>query len=130
MICININYGCGHLGVATFAIEILRMSEIALDPHLNRMNSFFCNVGDQLSNEIPNVKNSLLEGSINVNLSFLFSPILLQQVIKAVNKFKTSRSFDLDLISSYFLKLGMPIPASPLSQIFNISMSQGIFPDD
>ena len=94
------------------------------------MNSFFCNVGDQLSNAIPNVKNSLLEGSINVNLSFLFSPILLQQVIKAVNKFKTSRSFDLDLISSYFLKLGMPIPASPLSQIFNISMSQGIFPDD
>ena len=35
MICINIKYGCGHLGVATFAIEILRMSEIALDPHLD-----------------------------------------------------------------------------------------------
>ena len=34
MICIKIKYGCGHLGVATFAIEILRMSEIALDPHL------------------------------------------------------------------------------------------------
>ena len=34
MICINIKYGCGHLGVATFPIEILRMSEIALDPHL------------------------------------------------------------------------------------------------
>ena len=97
------------------------------------VNSFFCNVGDQLSNEIPNAKNSLLEGSINVNpgdLSFLFSLILPQQVIKAMNKFKTSRSFGLDLISSYFLKLGMPILASPLSQIFNISMSQGIFPDD
>ena len=67
------------------------------------MNSFFCNVGDQLSNEIPNAKNSLLEGSINVNpgdLSFLFSPILPQQVIKAMNKLKTSRSFGLDLISS------------------------------
>ena len=35
MICINIKYGCGHLGVVTFAIEILRMSEIALDPHLH-----------------------------------------------------------------------------------------------
>ena len=34
VICINIKCGCGHLGVATFAIEILRMSEIALDPHL------------------------------------------------------------------------------------------------
>ena len=34
MICIRIKYGCGHLGVATFAIEVLRMSEIALDLHL------------------------------------------------------------------------------------------------
>ena len=39
MICINIKYGCGHLGVATFAIEILRMSEIALDPHLMESES-------------------------------------------------------------------------------------------
>ena len=96
----------------------------------NKMNSFFCNVGDQLSNEIPNAKNSLLEGSINVNpgnLSFLFSPILPQQVIKAMNKFKTSRTLDLDLISSYFLKLGMPILASPLSQIFNILCLRGYF---
>ena len=110
-------------------------NKLILNPQdiANKMNSFFCNVGDQLSNEIPNAKNSLLEGSINVNpgdLSFLFSPILPQQVIRAMNKFKTSRSFGLDLISSYFLKLGMPILASPLSQIFNISMSQGIFPDD
>ena len=47
-----------------------------------------------------------------------------------MNTFKASRSFGLDLISSYFLKLGLPILACPLSQIFNISMSQGIFPDD
>ena len=65
-----------------------------------------------------------------MNSSFLFSPILPQQVIEAMNNFKTSRSFGLDLISSYFLKLGMPVLASPLSQILNISISQGIFPDD
>ena len=46
-----------------------------------------------------------------------------------MNKLKTSKSFGLDLISSYFLKLGMPIFASSLSQIFNLSMSRGIFPD-
>ena len=45
-----------------------------------------------------------------------------------MNKFKTSKSFGLDLISSYILKLGMPILACH-SQIFNLSMSQGIFPD-
>ena len=80
-------------------------NQLILNPQdiANKMNSFFCNVGDQLSNEIPHTKNSLLEGSVTVNpgnLSFLFSPILPQQVIKAMNKFKTSRSFGLDLISS------------------------------
>ena len=98
----------------------------------NKMNNFFCTVGDQLSKEIPDTRNSLLEGSINVNpenLSFVFSPISPQQLAKAINKFKISKSFGLDLISSYFLKLGMPILASPLSQIFNLSTSQGIFPD-
>ena len=106
-------------------------NQLILNPQdiANKMKSFFCNVGDQLSNAILNAKNSLLEGSINVNpenLLLLFSPILPQQVIEAMNKFKTSRSFGLDLISSYFLKLGMPILASPLSQIFNISMSMMI----
>ena len=42
----------------------------------NRMNNFFCTVGDQLSAKIPHTKNSLLEGDVTVNpqkCSFLFS---------------------------------------------------------
>ena len=98
----------------------------------NKMNKFFCTVGEELSKEIPDTKNLLLEGSFIVNpdeLSFLFSPILPQRLVKAMNKFKTSKNFGLDLISSYFLKLGMSIFASSLSQIFNLSVSRGIFPD-
>ena len=38
-ICIKIKYGCGQLGVVIFAMEILRISEIALDPHLLPPNS-------------------------------------------------------------------------------------------
>ena len=50
MICIKIKYGCGHLGVATFASEILRMSEIALDPHLDiRVYSLFVFMKGQIS---------------------------------------------------------------------------------
>ena len=98
----------------------------------NKMNKFFCTVGEELSKEIPDTKKLLLEGNFIVNpdnLSFSFSPLSPQQLVKAMNKFKTSKSFGLDLISSYFLKLGMPIFASSLSQIFNLSMSRGIFPD-
>ena len=84
----------------------------------DKMNDFFCTVGDQLSTKIPLAKNSLLEGDVTVNpdkVSFSFSPILPQKLVKAMGKFKTSRSFGRDLISSYFLKIGMPILASPLS---------------
>ena len=79
------------------------------------MNNFFCTVGDQLSAKIPHTKNSLLEGDVTVNpekVSFSFSTISPQKLVKAMGKFKTSKSFGLDLISSYFLKIGMPILAS------------------
>ena len=75
------------------------------------MNNFFCTVGDQLSTKIPHTNNSLLEGDVTVNpgkVSFSFSPISPQKLVKAMGKFKTSKSFGLDLISSYFLKIGMP----------------------
>ena len=41
----------------------------------NRMNNFFCTVGDQLSTKIPHAKNSVLEGDVTVNpekVSFSF----------------------------------------------------------
>ena len=47
----------------------------------------------------------------------------------AMSKFKTSNGFGLDGISSFFLKAGISILAEPLSQLFNLSLSAGIFPD-
>ena len=46
-----------------------------------------------------------------------------------MSKFKTSKGFGVDNISSFFLKKGMPILASSLSQLFNLSISIGQFPD-
>ena len=46
-----------------------------------------------------------------------------------MNKFKISHGFGLDEISSFFLKAGISIVAEPLSQLFNLSLSAGIFPD-
>ena len=46
-----------------------------------------------------------------------------------MNKFRTSNGFGLDEIFSFFLKTGMSILAEPLSQLFNLSLSTGIFPD-
>ena len=42
---------------------------------------------------------------------------------------KTSNGFGLDGISSYFLKVGMPVLAGSLSTIFNNSLRCGVFPN-
>ena len=58
----------------------------------NKMINFFCTVGDQLSTKIPHTKNSLLEGDFTVNpekVSFSFSQISPQKLVKAISKFKT-----------------------------------------
>lgn len=71
------------------------------------------------------------EGEINGNPdNFLlsFSPTSLQQTLKAMSKLKNSKSFGLGRISSHFLKIGMTVLASSLSQILNLSMPQGLFP--
>ena len=47
-----------------------------------------------------------------------------------MQKFKVSKSFGVDGISSYFLKIGMHVLAPVLSTIFNISILEGVFPSN
>ena len=94
------------------------------------MSKYYCSIGEQLSNKIPNKPNTFVKESLpNVRTAFRFSPLTPQQLIKTMSKFKTSKGFGVDNISSFFLKKGMPILASSLSQLFNLSISRGQFPD-
>ena len=98
----------------------------------NAMNEYFCSVGDKLSRKIPDKENTLLRGDHDINPTaarFTFSPMQPQELLKAINKFKTLQGSGLDGILSFFLKAGMPILAQPLSQLFNLSLSLGLFPD-
>ena len=98
----------------------------------NTMNQFFCNVDDELSKDIPDTENSLLldEHTINPsNASFILAPVVSEQVALAMYKIKTSHGFGLDEISRFFLKIAMPALAEPLSQLFNLSLSAGVFPN-
>ena len=62
--------------------------------------------------------------------TFSFAPVTPKQLIETMVKFKTSQGSGLDCISSFFLKVGMPVLAGSLSRPFNIFMSLGIFPDE
>ena len=109
-------------------ITIFDSKEIA-----NSMNQFFCTVGEKLSKDIPETENPLLNDEYIVNpknATFSFAPVTPKQLIETMGKFKTSQGSGLDCISSFFLKVRMPVLAGSLSRLFNISMSLGIFPDE
>ena len=90
------------------------------------MNKYFCNIGEELSKDIPYKLNSFSSNQIHApDRSFIFTPI----IIKAIYKFKSSHGFGLDNISSFFLKKGMPVLANGLSQMFNLCLSLGKFPE-
>ena len=98
----------------------------------NSMNDFFSNIGVKLSKDIPDTENNLLNGDYDINptkATMFFTPIESGQVITEMRKFKTSQGHGLDEISSYFLKAGMHILAEPLAELFNLSLSTGVFPD-
>ena len=120
----------------TTSISAIKKGDsIITDPQgmADSINNFFCSIGEKLSKEIPDTGNAFLDSASDGSTEserFTFSPLQPDHLLKAINKFKTSHSFGVDNISSYFLKVGMPILAPSLSEIFNLSMSKGLFPND
>ena len=97
------------------------------------MNKFFCNVGKDLSENIPNKENPLLNGDYGereTDSTFPFKPITTDEVKKACSKIKNSNGSGTDRISSHFIKVGIEILAPSLAQLFTMSLSVGCFPDN
>ena len=70
------------------------------------------------------------EGDISSNPTrFRFRKISENAVLKAISRLKSKKSFGLDGISSYILKIAGSVVSKGLANIFNISISTGTFPD-
>ena len=105
----------------------LRILLLSCSPTLNK---YFCSVGEQLSKKIPKKINSFISNQIlSPKSTFSFSPVNAEDLNKAMSKFKSSQGFGMDNKSSFFLKKSIPILSNGLSQIFNMSLSTGQFPD-
>ena len=77
----------------------------------NAMNNFFCTIGRDLADKIQLAANPLLSGEYVVNkdkAKFNFKTIELKDIRDAFAKVKTTKSFGVNNISSYFLKLALP----------------------
>ncbi len=98
----------------------------------DEMNSYFCSVGKDLADKIDAVPNPLLSGDYEVNSQkarFNFKSIRPEQIRAALAKIKTTNSFGIDNISSYFLKLALPFIENSLAMLFNTSIETSQFPN-
>ena len=96
------------------------------------MNDFFCNIGKNLSDKLPQTENPLLESRFSVNehnLRFEFQAVNIAQVEKVFGKFKKSLGFGTDGIANHFLKIALPVIGESLCNVFNLSIATGVFPD-
>ena len=86
--------------------NVVRKPEMIADS----MNKYFCDIGEELSIDIPYKLNLFLSNQIHApDRSFIFTPINAEHIIKAISKFKSSHGFGLDNVSNFFLKKGMPV---------------------
>ena len=76
--------------------------------------------------------NPLLTGEYLINKegkTFKFWATSEQNIGGAIGKIKTAKRFGQDTISSYFLKLALPLTSGSLAHLFNIAIETSTFPD-
>ena len=80
----------------------------------NSMNKYYCSIGGQLSDKIPNKPNNFVKENLpNVGTAFRFLPLTPQQLIKPCLNLRPRKALGL-IVYSFFLNKGMPILACSL----------------
>ena len=89
----------------------------------NKINEYFCSVGEKLAADIFHTSNPLLSSEISINGGgiFDFGEISERDIDGAIFRMKVKKSFGNDTISGYFLKISLPYISRILMQIFNTS---------
>ena len=100
------------------------------------MNNFVCEIGKTLSDKIPQSLNPLLDNdhevnpkSVKFNFEFVNLPQLERVFSKILVKFDTSKGSGPDGLANFFIKIGLPVIAESLCNIFNLSLFTGVFLD-
>ena len=102
-----------------------------LEEIVHKFNNYFANVGPSLANKIPQTSSSYKEhltGTHNNNL--FLCPTTANEICTIVSSLKSSRSDGWDGINILPIKATIYLLSSPLSKIYNLSLSMGEFPDN
>ena len=97
----------------------------------NYFNSYFANVGTDLSNSIKTDSSKTISSYLKQRVisSFEFDCVSVSEVEKIIKNLASKNSSGHDGISARFLKRILEIITLPLTHIVNQSLCTGIFPD-
>ena len=98
----------------------------------NHLGEYFSTVGENYANKIASPKRNIdyYLGKINNNIKTIFmEPTSQCEVLKIINSLPSKKSSGYDGISNVVLKEIAPTILNPLTTMFNMSLTQGIFPD-
>ena len=94
------------------------------------LNKYFANIGKTLNSNFEKPVNDKRPESYlsKVNSTFKFKYVTGENVVKAISRLKNKRTYGLDKISSFILKIAALVISRSLAKIFNISLKTGVFP--
>ena len=96
----------------------------------NEFNDFFVNVGPDSASRIHNTGKPYYDYiKAAHDKSIFMKPIIEDEIIKIIGKFDKNKSAGHDGIGNLIVKRVANEIARPLSAIFNLSITTGIFPD-
>ena len=98
----------------------------------NKFNEYFTNIGSDLSKSIPKVSGSFSDylNHLKPTDSFFITPTNPAEIIDIVQNLKSKKSSGYDDVHPSVVKAVIPLIAQPLAELYNESLSTGIFPDN
>ena len=95
----------------------------------DKFNDFFINVGPTLSKKIPSMNTSVTKYIARSEKSIYLTPTNEEEICRIMNNFRES-SPGWDAIAAKTVKPIVPYISLPLVKIINLSMEEGVFPDE
>ena len=97
----------------------------------NEFNNHFATIGSKpASNVNTSDSDNYLRYLTNTDRQFQLCPTTRDKVLSLLNKLNKSKATGLDTISARLVRECADLICIPICNIFNLSINQGIFPDD
>ena len=96
----------------------------------NGINSFFCNIGESINQNLPKVGGHFTKYLKNkIAQTFFLSPVTEQETYKELNKLKNKKAAGPDELQPKLIKAISDVIYKPLTLLFNKSIEQAHFPN-